>query len=205
MSCRSLTENGDDYVRPFSRSDVYYDRDVEKLAAHFDKDGNGRRASIQAMNLYRKSVSSIASVEDNFGRRLSVLSTTISELPKNEGSSTMKDPPPKAASFNLLPKGRLLTNPKFHVFMMHGFFHFMALYVPFQFLPSQILSVGLSHTTAGRVMSTMAFAGLIGRLICGFLMDHPKIGVMKAFTWSQLVVAVAILCFQFCQMEECPP
>lgn len=195
-----MDQEDEDKVQPFSRSDIYYNRDVEPLAKHFDVEKNERQASIQAMNMYRKSVSGMCS-DDDFGRRLSILSCSTF-VPKSTEEKLPIAAPTKITAFKVLPCQTLLTNPKFHLFMLHGFFHFTALYMPFQFLPSQMLSVGLSKKVAGRVVSTMAFAGLIGRLICGFLMDHPKIGAVKAYTASQFIVALAIMCLQFCTFEE---
>ena len=67
-----LLEEAEEHVKAFSRSDVYYNRDVEKLAAHFDDDANSsireRRASTLAMNKYRMSVSGMSSNDNNFGR-----------------------------------------------------------------------------------------------------------------------------------------
>lgn len=189
----------DEIVGTFSRSDIYYNRDVEKLAIHFEEKNNARRPSIQAMNLYRKSVSGICSKDNDFGRRMSILSveSTITEKRSSIGS------PAKTVALKLLPGQPMLKNPKLHLFLLHGFVHFIMLFIPFQFLPSQMLSVGLSQKVASRVVSIMAFGGLIGRLTCGFLMDNPKIGVMRAYIASQLLLGIAICCFQFCTTEEC--
>ena len=196
-------KNDEEIVRTFSRSDVFYNRDVEPLARHFEEsESDGRRPSVQAMNMYRKSVSSMSSNND-FGRRLSVLSTN-QNIEVEEAPSSISQPA-SAARFTgpkWLPNKRIIMNPKFQMFMLHGFFHYTALYLPFLFLPSQMASVGLSQYVAGRVMSIMAFGGLISRLTCGFVMDHPKIGVMKSYTASQPVVALTMLCMQFCNHEE---
>ena len=175
---------------------------MEPLAKHFDKSDSDRprRVSVRSMNLYRKSVSGMSSNND-FGRRMSILSTN-QDVDVEKVSSTTMQPVAKLAGPKWLPPKKLLVNPKFLVFMLHGFFHYTALYLPFQFLPSQMRTVGLSQNTASRVMSCMAFGGLIGRLTCGFVMDNPKIGVLKSYTASQPFVALAVLCMQFCSHEE---
>lgn len=174
---------------------------MENLAAHFDEQISRQRASTHAMNMYRKSVSSMSSNDNNFGRRLSILSSNSLQPAITEKDSSIVTPS-KSIAWKLLPSPCVLMNPKFHLFMLHGFFHFTALNLPYQFLPSQMLSVGLTQKVASRVVSAMALGGLVGRLICGFVMDHPKIGVLKAFTASQFVVGLSLLCFQFCTYEE---
>ena len=197
-----LPKDGDEIVRTFSRADIFYNRDVEKLAMHFDEKNNGRRASTQAMSLYRKSVSGMPSKDNNFGRRLSILSSTLQDPTVTEGKSSVASPA-KAVGLKVLPGQTLLKIPKLYFFLLHGFLHFTAYNLPFQFMPSQMLSVGLSQREASRVFSIFAFAGLIGRLLCGFVMDHPKIGVIRAYMASQLTVGLAMLCFQFCTAKAC--
>ena len=197
-----MPQNDEENVNTFTRTDIFYNRDVEVLAKHFEGDKNELRVSTQAMDLYRKSVASIRSDDNGFGRRLSILSSSSAEsIPI--GKESFAAPPAESSAWKFLPSNGVMMSPKFHLFMLHGFFHFTTLYMPFQFLPSQMFNVGLTQKVASRVVSTMAFAGLVGRLVCGFLMDHPKIGVMRAFTLSQLVVGLAIFCFQFCFAEGC--
>ena len=195
-----LLDEAEEHVKPFSRSDVYYNRDVEKLAVHFDSDhhNSGRRASAQALNLYRKSVSGMGSNDNDFGRRLSMLSS--SSMPAKIG--TMEDGAKSIATRKWLPGRSLLRNPKFHLFMLHNFLAYAPSTMTFTFLPSQMMSRGLTQNMASRVVSSMGLAGLVGRLLCGFIMDHPKIGVTKAYIVSQIILALTNLCLQFCTTEE---
>ena len=204
-----MAEEEDECIKPFSRSDVLYNRDVGKLAEKF-----GKNTSDDAIYLYRKSVSGISIPgNENFGRRLSILSTDIPSIvePTSDNhfefkaedvlASTTVTAPIKSDGPKWMLKKEIFTSPKFIIFMMHGVFHYLALYLPFEFLPSQMVNAGLSHSIAGRVMSSTSIAGLAGRLVCGFLMDHPKIGVLGSYSGSQLIVGLAILCFQFCMLE----
>ena len=194
-------DDSNENVKAFSRSDIYYNRDVEKLAVHFDDANNirERRASTLAMNKYRMSVSGMSSNDNNFGRRLSILSSAEppAAVMVTKGGVAEKE----KKTIKWLPGKDLLMNPKFHLLMMHNFLSYSPSCMPFQFLPSQMGSVGLDSKAASRAVSCMGIAGLAGRLIGGFVMDHPKIGVIKAYAGSQIVAAVAILSFQFCSVE----
>ena len=59
-----MPQNDEENVNTFTRTDIFYNRDVDVLAKHFEGDKNELRVSTQAMDLYRKSVASIRS-DDN--------------------------------------------------------------------------------------------------------------------------------------------
>lgn len=154
--------------------------------------------SIQGMNAYRKSVSGL-NEHDNFGRRMSLLTA----------SSLQSDTPGVVNNTTCVPKRKaclidLLTNPKFHLFMIHGFFTHAAINMPIQFLPSQMVRVGLNQTSASNAISSLAIADLVGRLGSGFIMDCPKIGLVRTYIAAYVCAALCILCFQFCNVEGCP-
>ena len=143
------------------------------------------------MNAYRKSVCGMEEDGDNndFRRRLSVLSSNNSvahKAPINQ---------------KLLQSGSLLTSLKFYLFMLHGFFTFAAFMLPTQFLPSQMVSVGLSRSSASQAIGSYSIANLVGRLTSGLIMDHPKIGINRAYVAAHFLAGVVMLCFQFCRSQ----
>ena len=100
-------------------------------------------------------------------------------------------------------RSSLLTNPKFYLYMLHGLFSFFAFLLPQQFIPSQMMSVGLGQWSGAKAIGCLAFANLIGRLSSGIIMDYPKIGVIKAYILSHIVSGLTIISLQFCKREEC--
>ena len=100
-------------------------------------------------------------------------------------------------------RSSLLTNPKFYLYMLHGLFSFFAFLLPQQFIPSQMMSVGLGQWSGAKAIGCLAFANLIGRLSSGIIMDYPKIGVIKAYILSHVVSGLTIISLQFCKREEC--
>ena len=139
------------------------------------------------MNSYRKSVHGLDSV--NFGKRLSIISTPLKD--HNDGMS------PK------LQNGwNVLTNAKFYTYMLQGFFTYAAWMLPSSFLPSQMVSVGLSPRSGSKAVAILAASNFVGRLTSGPIMDHPKIGVIKAYITGHFFAGIVVLCFQFCTTEE---
>ena len=85
--------------------------------------------------------------------------------------------------------------------MLHGFFTFAAFMLPTQFLPSQMASEGLSHSSASKAIGGLTVANLVGRLTGGLIMDHPKIGLNNAYIAAHFAAGIVILAFQFCRTE----
>ena len=135
--------------------------------------------------------------EDNsFGRRMSLIS-------HSSGLIDASEPPLEhpVSSLEKTAEPSLFNNPKFYLYMLHGFFSFVAFLLPQQFVPSQMASVGLSQFSGTKAIGCLAIANLIGRLTSGLIMDYPKIGVLKAYIVSHCVAGLTVMSLQFCSTE----
>ena len=146
--------------------------------------------SVPALNAYRKSVFGLNDEDQSFGRRMSLIST-----------SGLLSPSPPVQQLDKIGKttwSSLVANPKFYLYMAHGFFSFVAFLLPQQFVPSQMVSVGLSRRSGTKAIGCLAIANLVGRLSSGLIMDYPKVGVVKAYILSHLMAVLTIMSLQFC-------
>ena len=147
------------------------------------------------MNAYRKSVFGLNDEDQNFGRRMSLISTS--------GLLSPSSPVQQLDRIGKTTWSSLVANPKFYLYMLHGFFSFVAFLLPQQFVPSQMVSVGLSRRSGTKAIGCLAIANLVGRLSSGLIMDYPKIGVVRAYIVSHLLAGITIFSLQFCTTEVC--
>ena len=154
------------------------------------------------MNAYRLSVCSLSAPNNKFGRRMSLLSHGLTDI-SDDASDDSSQPSEMSSRLSLIPTANFFRNPKFYLFMLHGFLSFIAFLVPQQFVPSQIVSVGLGHSSGTKALFVLAVANLVGRLGCGLIMDIPLIGAINAYIASHIAVGLANLCLQFCTTEGC--
>ena len=133
----------------------------------------------------------------SFGRRLSIISSGLNDCALNNDDVNINKP----SILELQHEKSLLSSPTFYLFMLHGFFTFAAFMLPTQFLPSQMASKGLSHTSASKAIGGLTVANLVGRLTGGLIMDHPKIGLNNAYIAAHFAAGIVILSFQFCRTE----
>ena len=157
---------------------------------------SGKPVSDKALLAYRKSVCGLDG-DLSFGRRLSVISSGLNDCALNKDDVNVN----KSSILELQNEKSLLSSPKFYLFMLHGFFTFAAFMLPTQFLPSQMASEGLSHSSASKAIGGLTVANLVGRLTGGLIMDHPKIGLNNAYIAAHFAAGIVILAFQFCRTE----
>ena len=73
-----------------------------------------------------------------------------------------------------------------------------ALYMPYTFLPSIVTHANFSGSDASFVLSIVGVSDLVGRALCGFALDHPRIGPFVGTTASYGVIGVTIGSFSYC-------
>ncbi len=69
---------------------------------------------------------------------------------------------------------RILANPLFALLCVAHSLGFLALYIPYVYLPGLMVSAGLSTTWAAAAVSCVGITNTVGRVIVGWLVDSPR-------------------------------
>ena len=93
----------------------------------------------------------------------------------------------------------LCTSPTFLILSFAGFLSLLSLFVPFNFLPSFIdkerEALGLTEEEATKtkayLMAVIGICNTIGRVICGWVSDHPRVDAIKVNNIGCLIGGVA--------------
>jgi len=88
----------------------------------------------------------------------------------------------------------LFRSPSFVLICLSAFLTFMGFFVPFMFLAARAIQNGVDKDSASRLLSIIGITNTIGRVICGWVADHPKVNVLLLNNISLTVCgAVTIL------------
>lgn len=99
----------------------------------------------------------------------------------------------------------LCTSPTFIVLSFAGFLSLLSLFVPFTFLPSFINSeskrLGLTEDEANQtttfLMALIGICNTIGRVVCGWVSDHPKVDAIMVNNIALFIGGVATCLIPF--------
>ncbi|GFR85726.1 monocarboxylate transporter [Elysia marginata] len=94
---------------------------------------------------------------------------------------------------------RLLSNPVFALFAFSTFIAFLAMYIPFYWLPKKGETMGLPEIEQEFLISIIAATSAIGRLMAGWLSDRPWVSTFYIYFTTIFLSGVAMLCTPFCQ------
>ncbi|XP_045112740.1 monocarboxylate transporter 5-like isoform X2 [Portunus trituberculatus] len=81
----------------------------------------------------------------------------------------------------------LLSSPTFIMLGLAGFMSLMALFIPFMFLPGYAEQQGISENSIATLVSTIGITNTIGRIVCGWVSDHPKVDALYVNNFSLML------------------
>lgn len=175
-------------ARPFYRDDVFYSGSLVRLPQY---------TSSESVEQYHASVTHIPR---------EVIHEIVEEMEgEDEGGCCKACPTAAKAVLTKMFDFSLCTSPTFLVVAFAGFLSLLSLFVPFTFLPSFISSqkeiLGLSDVEADQtkafLMSLIGICNTIGRVVCGWVSDHPRVDAILVNNVGLLVGGVATCCIPF--------
>ena len=196
-------------IRPLSRKDIFYSGSVYKLAldeAEQEDDDNLESRRPSALDRYRHSVVSIPRSRLSIPRGSIVASHLF--IPKAYALSTETDldepplpiPDSKPATSVLKEMVDLshFRNPLFVLMCVSNTLGFLALYIPYMFLPNMISMKGISTEKASFVVSLIGISNTVGRVIIGWFVDFPWVSSLIVTNVSLTLSGICVLVFPFC-------
>lgn len=92
----------------------------------------------------------------------------------------------------------LLTSPLMLLLCISNVFGFLALYVPYIYLPKMMVLEGIAVNKASLVISVIGIANTVGRILVGWLVDHPKLSSLVVTNCSLICSGMCLIGFPFC-------
>lgn len=152
-------------ARPFYRDDIFYSGSMRRLPEY---------RSSESVERYHQSVTQLPPMseimeEEEEGRRCKCCPTSITSVISRMFDIT------------------LLSSPTFIVLGLAGFMSLMALFIPFMFLPGYATQQGISKGSIATLVSTIGITNTIGRIVCGWISDHPKVDALYVNNFSLML------------------
>ena len=92
-----------------------------------------------------------------------------------------------------------INDPFFALICLSNVFGFLALYIPYMYLPNLILAKGMTLSEASFVVSVIGISNTVGRVIIGWIVDFPRISALLVTSASLFLSGICILAFpSFC-------
>ncbi len=92
----------------------------------------------------------------------------------------------------------LFLNPKFVLICLSNILGFLALYVPYVYLPTMITAKGISMGEASFIVSAIGISNTIGRVVFGWLVDLPWVSSLIVTNISLVCSGLCVLVFPAC-------
>lgn len=92
----------------------------------------------------------------------------------------------------------LLKDPVFMLISISNFFGMMGLYVPFVYLVDAATLVGIDPNSASYLLSIIGITNTIGRVVCGYVADFPRVNALLMNNICLVVSTVAVAATPFC-------
>ncbi|XP_042208468.1 monocarboxylate transporter 14-like isoform X2 [Homarus americanus] len=151
-------------ARPFYREDIFYSGSMYRLPQYRSSD---------SVDKYHQSVTQLPPMED------------IAE--EEDRGRCQCCPTALTSIIHRIFDFSLLTSPTFVVLGVAGFMSLMALFVPFMFLPGFATKQGLTEGSIATLVSTIGITNTIGRILCGWVSDHPKVDALWVNNFSLIL------------------
>lgn len=151
--------------RPFYREDIFYSGSMRRLPEY---------RSSESVEKYHQSVTQLP---------------PVSEIVEEEDESRRCRCCPVALTtiISRMFDFSLLTSPTFIVLGVAGFMSLMALFIPFMFLPGYAAQQGITKGSIATLVSTIGITNTIGRILCGWISDHPKVDALYVNNFSLML------------------
>ena len=91
-----------------------------------------------------------------------------------------------------------LANPLYLLVCISNILGFLALYVPYVYLPNMMHSKGIPPSNASFVISLIGISNTLGRIIVGAFVDLPWVSSMVVTNLSLSFSGVCVIIFPFC-------
>lgn len=169
----SIPQAGD-MLRPLSRQDIFYTGSVSHLA---------QCHSQRSLASYRASVLSV--------RRNSSLQTPIEKsgcLSYFGDCSVLRD----------MLDTSLLRNPVFLLICLSNILGMLGFYIPFVYLIDSAIAEGVSPESAAFLLSVIGITNTLGRIICGYVTDMPRVDALFVSNTCLLLSGVSTMVFPLC-------
>ncbi|XP_056648767.1 monocarboxylate transporter 14-like isoform X2 [Diorhabda sublineata] len=92
----------------------------------------------------------------------------------------------------------LIKNPVFIVIILLNFMGFIALYIPFVFIGEATEKDDISKDQSTLLISLMGITNTVGRIVCGFIADFPKVNTLLVNNVCMIVMSIALGGIAFC-------
>lgn len=207
VSLKPARRNSVAIVRPMSRKDIFYGGSITSLVS---LSNHKRPPSKAELNRYRHSVISMPRGSQRLSiprgsivashvevKRDAILDEDLLEdVDLNRSTAAL------FRVFNEMMDVRLFHNRQFLFICISNVFGFLALYVPFMYLPNMMVLRGMTSQDASVVVSVIGIANTIGRIIVGWCVDFPWANSLSITNVSLLLSGFSVMSFTLCYNYE---
>ncbi|XP_037070170.1 LOW QUALITY PROTEIN: monocarboxylate transporter 12-like [Pollicipes pollicipes] len=159
-----------DAARPMYREDIFYSGSVYKL-----------KTSVESLEKYHASVTHLPSWEpadETEAERRAAAYCFCCSRACTDVLATMLD-------FSLLK------SPTFLILSLSGFMALMGLFVPFMYLVDRAILLGIDQSSATFIISLIGIMNTVGRVVCGWISDHPRVDALVVNNGAIILAGVA--------------
>ncbi|XP_066942385.1 monocarboxylate transporter 14 isoform X2 [Macrobrachium rosenbergii] len=167
-------------ARPFYRDDIFYSGSLMRLPQY---------QSSETVEKYHMSVTQLPPMEDIAEEEIS-------------GGRCRCCPTAVTNVINRIFDFSLLASPTFVILSIAGFLSLMALFVPFMFLPGYASKQGSDEGSQATLVATIGITNTVGRIICGWVSDHPKVDALFVNNLSLMLGGGATVILPFFSDES---
>lgn len=193
------TREGHAIVRPMSRKDIFFSGSVYQLAEETEP----TTPPVHLLDRYRHSVIAMprgnsrlsvprgSIVASHLSIRKEVVDPELLKVQLNDSNALTR-------VLKEMVDIQLLKNPKFLLILLSNCFGFLALYIPYMYLPGMMVNKGLSMEKASFIVSIIGISNTIGRVGVGWLVDRPWASSLLITNISLISSGLCIFCFPAC-------
>nr|XP_023029542.1 monocarboxylate transporter 7-like isoform X1 [Leptinotarsa decemlineata] len=92
----------------------------------------------------------------------------------------------------------LLKDPVFLAIALVNLFSFIGLYIPFVYIGDRAKEDGFDDDAASFLISIMGITNTVGRIVCGFIADFPKVNTMWVHNICLVVMTASVAAIPIC-------
>ncbi|XP_055634372.1 monocarboxylate transporter 3-like isoform X3 [Toxorhynchites rutilus septentrionalis] len=177
-------------VRPLSRKDIFYSGSVTNLKEY---------QSQKSLTNYRNSVVSLTKFERDHRADVAVRDDVEKGAEQYDLCPCLVLPESFKNAIGAMMDVSLLKDPVFMMIGISNVFGMAGLYVPFVYLVDAAVLGGIELNKASFLISIIGITNTIGRIVCGYVADFPKVDALFLNNICLVISTFAVALTPFCQ------
>lgn len=119
-------------------------------------------------------------------------------IPRDKSKYSVRSTSRLCRVFSDLLDLSLIKDPVFIVIILSNFIGFMALYIPFDFIGEAATKDDIGKDQSTLLISFMGITNTVGRIVCGFIADFPRVNTLLVNNICMIVMSIALGGIAFC-------